>query len=679
MAAHARWLELKKQIFDVINREYNKFTEVDKAALMRNIPAGHGLTDPETGEEVELKLKDLLGIALNMGTELNRWHLEDGGWKWNPDTYGKVLDEHFTSKMLDFVAAIHDLMENTMWPLIADHEFTTSGLAPQKEAATPFRIANREFPGGYFTLARDPIRAPLSTTSSPDISAMFKDKIITPSTPSGFTKKRVSAQYPVWLDWGSVLFHHVNDVSKRIAYQEYVSSVMRFLAQKEVKQLLAYYGGPEANALIMDNLQRQTGVSLIGPETHGIVNWVFRGMRKNFYLVKAAGKAAIALEHASAIPQAMMVMGHTATMDGYRRSILNLPGTIKFAWSSSAYLRGRRDEVDMNMRDLADDIDGRRGVLGLVDRGFAQMGINTDVGMIPRLTQKGMMAIIGWVNHYLIAVPHWTGAYYAAREGTASLHGVPQSQMEHEDAVAFADKVVSLAHGSGAAMDLSRLQDGYNEVWKFLNVFSNYHGTQGNLEKGALNRLLRGRTARERAQGLYQYALAVLTIFLGAVAGGAYEIDKLIGTPGKPPTPKSQLSWALDTYLSGEAARIPGGRELETAREGWFERHHIDYDVSPATDIIITPLKAAGALGDMAQGKPAPTNAARDLIEGSSYILGVAGGSQIGNTTQGFIDLGKPGNVHPIKGVLFGPSAEKDARDRGGGTHAPFLAEQTGY
>lgn len=659
-AAHAKELELRTEILHAIDGEYDKFTNVEKAALMRNVPGGHGLRAFWGDKpEVELKVKDLLGIALNLGTDLNRWHVEDGGWGWTPAQYQPLLDRYFTPKMIDFVNAVHGIMETKVWPKMAAHEFATTGLAPSKETPTPFTIAGQRMTGGYFTLAKDP-RWAVASTSSPDISAMFKDKIIVPSTPTGFIKKRVSAQYAVNLNWTDTLFHHVNDVTKRLAYGDYVSSAMRFMAQKEVKFLVAEYGGPEAQRAIMDSLQRQTGVGLVGADTHGVLDQALRGARSRFYLVTSATKLAILVEHATALVQVGQVAGMATAMRGWARYASNPISGYKFAWENSPYLRGRHSEIDINMRDLADDMDGEgKGLAPFIDRQFAAAGVNTDVGLPFRLTQRGAMAVLQWVNHYTVAVPNWLGAYHDALDGKASLKGTPQPAMDHAEAVAFGDKVVSEAHGSGAEMDMSKVQSGFGELWKFLNVFYSYHGNQFNLNKMAVTKVLQGRDAGERAKGLWFMFLGLMAPVVAKLVQGQ-EYHKLIGPKADM---DSALSWLVDADRDGLAAEVPFARGLNTAERTWEQTHQIDYaakDVSPALQMPVTVAKAAEDLRRMGTGGQPFANPIRDVITGAGYVLGIAGASQIGNTAQGLADLDKPDNIHPVLGAMFGPYAEKD-------------------
>lgn len=659
VAAHARANELREADHQHLGAQFDTFTNVEKAGLQRNVPQGHGLTNPINGQEMQLKVSDVLGMAMNMGTELNQWHLFEGGWGWDPEGVQRLLDAHITPKMVGFIEKVHAYLEGPMWRRLADHEFESTGLAPDKPQAVGFTVRGHQLPGGYFPLVRDPERAPLMGPANPDVSALFRDKIIRPSTPTGYLKKRVGAQYPTSLNWQDTLFHHVNDVSMRVAYSEYVGSAMRFIAQQDIRQLLATYGGPNAYGQIMSSLQRETGVSLVSSEVNSILGSIARSIRLNYYLVRSTAKVAIMLEHASAVPQAIQVMGAAATADGYRRWASNPMAAAQFAEQSSAYIRNRHNEIDVNMADLARDMEGggHRGALGFVDRQLAKGGLETDLDLPFRWTQKGTVAALNWVNHWTIAVPHWTGAYYAAAGGTAKLNGVPQPAMDHDEAVAFADKVVSLAHGSGASMDMSRVQEGYNEYLKLLNVNYSYHGNQLNLTKGALGRTFQGRTSEERAQGVYQVGLVILATIVGGIAA----LDQLEKLTGPKATWETALSWLTDHIAGGLSRQVPGIRELEEMRETYEQRHKVDWKDSPALEGgPIAVGKGAVVLGDLASGHPTPATATHDLILGASYLAGVPGGGQLANTVQGLQDIGKPGNTHPILGVLNGPYAEHD-------------------
>ena len=61
------------------------------------LPGDHGLYDRETGEPMELTMKNILGIALHTGTEDNFDRLTKG-YGWSRDGVMAALDKHMTKQ-----------------------------------------------------------------------------------------------------------------------------------------------------------------------------------------------------------------------------------------------------------------------------------------------------------------------------------------------------------------------------------------------------------------------------------------------------------------------------------------------------------------------------------------------------------------------------------------------------
>lgn len=642
--AHNTELELKRTVLDGIQALRDAVPKDVRGSWTTRIASGHGLLDPSTGREMSLTKYDLLSTALNIGNEINRWHLEEGGWGWNRDAYTRLIEQSLSPREMDFVQGIWDLLDKELWPKLAETERSMSGLVPEKIQSTPVTFSDgREYRGGYWPLVRDAERTN-EAPSNGDLDRMFTNFLNDAATPKGFTKKRTLSEYPVLLDFQNVLFNHISQVTKRIAYADYITSSGRFLRQPEIAGLVKDVHGQYGMDQFKNWLHRQVGYRLTDPRALQSASNFFRQWRENTYMVGAGLRLSVGLEHASTFGQLAAVAGEKAAFGGYTRWAMNPLGATRFALDSSQFLSNRINEVNRELRDIAEDI-------------------NSDISNLPpalevpiEILRKAGHFFISWINQYTVAVPGWTGAYWDAREGAFAGVGKPKlAPMDHAEAVRYADKVVSKAHGSGAEKDLSAFQSGGNEFFRALNMYYNYHGSQYQLNRGAINRTVRGRDVSERAEGFRQGFWAI--IFSAVV--GAY----VAGRGAKSLAGKDLAPWFMDNVLGSLANGVPIAREGYQAVSNRIHGRPWDFEMSPLAQGAVTVGKAsedALKIAHLTHGRPS-RRALQNLIEAPGYFLGLPTG-QIAATVQGLADFNKPGNKHPIAGVVFGPSHEKDKK-----------------
>lgn len=646
--AHATEIGLQREVLEAINGLRSALSKEERAGWMTKVGSGHGLLDPVTGEEMALTNYDLLSAAANRGNATNLWHLGEGGWNWDLEQLHSLIEANVTKEGMGFVQGVLDILDKKLWPRIVETERTLSGLAPERVEATPFVHRGVTYAGGYFPLVRDAARAGRIGPSVSDLDHLMDAYRTSATTPKGFTKKRTRAEYPVLLDLQNVLFDHVTKVTKRVAFEEFLQNSGRFLRDKQIARLVEDVHGPHGMPQITDWLHRQVGARLIDPRAIQSASAFFRNLRENVYMVGAGMRLTVGLEHASTFGQVASLIGGKTAGAGYVRLALDPLGATKFAMTSSSTLAARVDEVNRELRDTLQDIRDEHRLLP------ANLAV---VDYPVTLLRKAGHFFITWINQYTVAVPAWLGAYHSAVEGTAIFRGKAQAAMSHSDAVRYADKIVTEAHGSGAEKDLSKFQSGGNEFFKILNMYYNYHGSQMQLNRGAINRVLRGRGLSERVEGLREGFWAI--IFSSIV--GSIVADKGV----KKLTGVDIAAWMSDTILGGIAQGVPVGREGYQMVSNRLKGRPWDYNVSPAGQAGVVTGQAAEDLvhifRNTAMGKHdrISPRALQHIIEAPGYFMGLPTG-QIAASAQGIADIGKPENKHPIKGVLFGPSHEKD-------------------
>lgn len=633
--SHAAQVALDKSVLQQVRAIRDRVPDNVRASWAARVESGHGLLDPLTGQEMRLTKYDLMSVLMNMGAEDNRWHLEEGGWQWDRATYTGLVEKYLGTDELNFAQQVWDLLDRELWPRVALAERRRTGVVPEKRLATPITFSNGiELRGGYFPLVRD-----LERTNDPSIrdnlEKMFNDFMVDAATPKGFTKRVTGAKYPVLLDFQNVLFHHIPDVTKYLSYWEYVQGANRFLDLPAVQSTLRSRFGPAAQGQLENWLHRQVGFRMQDPRALQSASRFMRTWRENTYIVGAGLRLSVGLEHLSQVSQLAAVVGEKATAVGYAKWAANPLGVTRYALDNSAFLRGRIDEANRELRDLALDLNNDLAKLpGPLHAATAPL----------RVMQKLSHFALNWINQYTVAVPSWSAGYWKART---------ELSMSHGDAIRYADNVVARAHGSGAEKDLSQFQSGANEFFKVLNMYYNYHGNQFQLNRGALDKMVRGRTVRERAEGFRQgFWAIVVSALVGAIAAGHM--------PGE--SAKSKALWLVDTILGGLANGVPVLREGFQMVSNAGHRRDLNYEVSPIAQGPETIAKAGLDVAKIAQGEEPSRNAVQHLVEAPGYFMGLPTG-QMGATAQGVADLDNPDNEHPILGMTLGPSHEKGRGD----------------
>ena len=651
--AYAQDVKLGGQIAKKIEAIYKSVPEELRRGWLDKVDAGHGLMDVRSGKELQLVRSDVLSMLTNMGNETNRWHLGDGGNKFDEPNLQSVVDRFVRPGEAEMVQKIFDLMDHEIWPQVAAHERLLSGVAPEKVVATPFTVNGTEYRGGYFPLVRDPIRSGIRYA---DAEEMFKSFLQDASTPKGHTLRRSGAEYPLLLDFHNALFNHIPKVTKRIAYGQFIQSANRFLNAPGISELIDDIHGPFATNQLINSLHRQVGFNLTDPRALDGISKFMRMARKTVYVVNSGLRATVGLEHASAIGQVANLIGLPDTIRGYNAAMLMPVKATRFALASSPALNARYSAVDQTLRDIKIDLD--RQIL-------STNPVKRAVQMPLHLLERATEGAISLINQYLVAVPTWLGGYMAGRTGAFQGLDKPRlPPMEHDEAVRFADKILFQAHGSGAEKDMSAMQSGYNEFFRSMNMYSQYRGNQLQLQKRAIYNVAQGQSPAQRLEGGRQFFWS--SVFAPLVA--AFLTDKA----GEALFKKDPALWLVDQVLRGLTSGVIGAREGYEAlsnrvQYGQWEAHTpmLDAVASFAKDIE-DPLRAMHLIhGKRGALKPSQVPI-QHMIEAVGYAAGIVGHplptGQMGATIQGLADIHKPTDKHPILGAVFGPSHETDKR-----------------
>lgn len=656
---------------EAVGEAFDGLTRADWDRWGKRIPAGHGLMDPASPtHEMSLTHDDLIGIALNAGSEHGRWHLEEGGNGWQPEDWTKLLADNMTPKDWEFVRSIAGALESA-WPKIAEGERGLYGVVPEKAEMDGYMLPDKwpsngiEVPGHYFPLKRDDARAS-RMTGPPKISEqeLFDHFVREASTPAGHTKRRTWAKYPVSLDWRTTLNQHLPNVSKRLSYTQFVLDASKFLRQPEIAQLVHDVHGPFAMRELNSWIHRQVGYSSVDPRLPAVHQMIARELRLRTYAVMTGLKLSIGAEHLTSVMQTAAVTSAAMPFRAYARTIAAFfanPGGVKnFVEEASPYMAARHNSTSRELRDTLDDINNHKKLL---DADLGPLDTAFDLARKPgEWVNKLSATFFNWINHNLVAVPTWYGAYWDARGGQAKLRGAGKTlpAMDHDQAAAYADKVIGKSHGSGLELDMGSFQSGgKNELLKLTNMFNVFRGTIGHIAREGIYIVRNAKTPQAFLDGL-------LMVVLGTA--GVTTIGKLVTDRGpKKLDPLSLTEWMVENLFDGLSHVVPYGDQVYKAGENFFSGKPIDFEVSPAEGTVKYAAKGAvdsinavkAAFGDR-KAKKAVKRDKRSIEDVATFLgfLFKAPLGQPGLTAQAMYDINHGHVKRPVPALVFGPSHE---------------------
>jgi hypothetical protein len=452
--AHGVEMDFKRRVMNVLHESMAALPSKVKAQWMDYIPAGHGLMNPSNGQELKLTYAHVLGIYLNSRNDINRWHLEQGGWGWKKAAYEAVFERYLPPESKAFADKVLEHL-NEMWGDVARVEKQMTGVAPERQH-------------NYFPLRPESYWSDkLKNQELGDTTweAFMRDAI----TPNSHIKRRTWTQYPVSLDWTQTLFDHYNKVGKRLAYGPWVQNMNRLLRDPRVLRIVKDVMGPAGLGEIKDSIRRAVGYRLLDPRAISVADGFWRGARERTYMVQAGLNMKVFFEHISAFPQSASLIGAKWVVGGAAYYMKNPMQAIHESHELSTYMRDRAEEIDRELRDIQADA--------------KQFTIKNKTGLEKALEaeknweRRSAANIIQFANHYVVAQVTWHGARLRALS-----EGMPMEQ-----AIEYANNAVAFSHGSGAEMDMARIQAG-SETHKLLMMYFNYRNVQWNLKTEMLRR-----------------------------------------------------------------------------------------------------------------------------------------------------------------------------------------------
>ena len=576
--------------------------------------------------------ENLLAIALNWGTDINRKRVVDG----YQVSYGFI--EH-ALRQLDaadwqFVQNIWELFE-TYWPDLQRVEANVTGVTLEKQPAVPFQIIGADggvynLNGGYYPLKYDPRKNIRTSQREADEAARINMQGASRLGMNlGNTKERVLGHVGLSIrtDLG-VIDEALTDTVHNIAMRETVRDVIRLINNNEVVQAINENWGAATwrtlNAWALDCWAAE-------PRTKSTYEKASQWLRTRQTQAVLGFRVSTALLNICNIGPMMAYVGPAEAVKAINRFYAHPQRQYNTIMAKSVFLRNRAETMDRDFGRLVKDNSN-----SAITKSAFWLITKTDL---------------------MLACPLWMHEYQKAyQDGIAK--GVDPVNVEAA-AVRAGDAAVRRVFGSGQTVDLAAVQRG-GEFEKMFTMFYSYFSVVHN---AIALKVWEARKARVDGKKLTQALAPVLTgiIFWMAIpaaieAGIRAMIDDddddltdvaknagitFISTAvGGIPVLRDVLPMALKAAAGEPVYNIRNNPLNETAAQMLNVTRAINSDNKDALDVA----KAVLRMADMITGLP------QILTDG---MITAARWIDEGNLTEEDIQ-------HYLWSILFGKNSKKN-------------------
>lgn len=465
------------------DRELEMKAEVTKnlADLMKNKPSDWSKKQFKLGTSI-ITREQLVVIALNWGTEINRMRVMDG-YKVSEKEVTEVLG-NLTKADWAIVDGIWSILESYWEETVAVEERVT-GVGLVKQKAIPFDIKGKDgktyrLKGGYYPIMYDPSKSTRTADLADDAQAIQQmSGNVVFGLRRGHTKKRTQESIDRKIFTELVpMTKAIDDVIHNICYREAVRDVNKIMSSKEVEQALTEAYGIN----VYRSLQKWVRDNWALDERKDELSKIVATLRKNMTTAVMAYRVSTAFLNVLNIFPMMEYLGKTRALSAVVEAYKNPRQSYRFVTSKSVFVAERARTMDRDVREK-----------------LATKGEN--------VIDKYAFAMLAATDQ-MLAVPLWMSEYQRAfREGVEK--GLAPEIIEQR-AIDAGDAAVRRVFGSGDMKDLSAVQRG-NELSKILTMYYSYMNT-------VLNAIeyRRGRAVDAKQWGKFANAI-LLWIGLNAV------------------------------------------------------------------------------------------------------------------------------------------------------------------
>lgn len=570
----AVWDALFKPIADAENAESTMVIDASRRieALFDMISSARrkeflSRTIAVPGVDTKITGATAVSMALNWGNIGNREALLESTINGEPVWTRAQVDVILKTLTKDewmFVQSVWNYI-NEFWPQIAELQRELTGVTPEKVEAEPFEVTLADgevlkLQGGYYPLKYDQEYswAQWKQDEAANVQELGGNPYIRAATRHGFTEARVgSGGRPVKLDL-SVFSEHVLNVIHDLTHRKAIMDVQRVAELPEVRTAIEGTAGRELYRTIRPWLLRIAGDRR--PAASPIEDLLGRA-RTGVTVVNMGFKVTTAIVQPLGYLQTVDLLGPAYARRGLTAFFANPAKTWRAASEQSVALRTRQQSFDRDVRDQTKRL-LKKGPLAKAQESFFYFTAMADMA---------------------VAVPTWYGAYLKSLE-------VLKPGDQHA-AVTYADSVVRMSQGSGAAKDLAQIQGG-SELARSFTLFYTYFSALYNLLRRS-GALLKDRGPRDVPR------------FLGSMAAlwlVPAVLSELISGRG-PEDDEDAMQWALWRLVRFPFSTVVGARDIASA----IGPDAYDYELSPLVDAgesVVKTLNAVGAAaGEAARGE----------------------------------------------------------------------------
>lgn len=459
----------------------------------------------------------LISLLLNSGNEGNLQAIENY-YGYTPEIIDSVF-KLFTTEEIQAMQKMLDSLDTLYQPL-TDVTFNLTNRKPPKVEALSREVVSRDgesikFEGGYYPIQFDHRLSDASAKQKDLEELQNRSEAImrTVKAKDGFTKSRKPGHsLPINLSM-DVFLKHINDTAHFISHAEFLRDASAIINDKEWSKEVKLRMGNEAYVMIKGWLEH-----IARPEQNRDIAIYTKFLK--FMKNKASIHALGGIKLSTGIKQRTSIFGavnkHVTTRDiisaikevGVQNSLLGKKDSD--VWnhilSVSAYIRTRTNGSGMNqaMKEFRQQLVTNKRVYEIAGRKFTGDDLATFAFEWIQLNDRATVGVV------------WTAAYNAARD-------MQRLNMNHDDAVLFADAHVRTTQPSGLATDLSLIQreDGWLRLF---TPFMTYTLKHGNMQQNNIKAFRKGALSSKDfvKQSLYQNVISpwAAMIITAAFASG---------------------------------------------------------------------------------------------------------------------------------------------------------------
>lgn len=606
--------EQRDEVLNPIAEAYNALPTKTRDRLAQRITVPEmpwrsaDLNDPRNGQPRVMTRWDIVGMALNLGTNSNLDKLARG-YGISEATAEDIVRRELTKEEWDFVQGVWDSL-NLLRPHIARVEREMTGVEPEwqepRSVDTPFGTLK----GGYYPVKYDPSQSQQAEDYDNDaVNDLFGQRSGV-ATSKGHTIARTGYAAPLLLSPEQVLFTHVEKIITRNAYAPWVRDVLKAVKQPSIRAAIDRKFGAEFRQQVEPWLRQQVREGIVNESGARFAEKFLRSARVNLTVVAMGLRWSTGLAQIIGLGNSIGRIGANNVRRGMQRMLINPSKAAEFVFERSPEMARRNESMN---RDVAEAF---RQMRSARMSGSAAM---RKAGAAQAKAQAFAFWHIGMIDRYVVSIPTWLGAYEkASREG-----------MDDVKASAYADKMVRLSQGSGREKDLSAWQSNQSsEGLKFFTMFYTPFNVLLNTQWEA------GRAARRgdwRKASSLAFWFMIATPLLDAMLAG--------DTPWDDDDEEGWATWLARNVGFYQFAGIPIVRDATNYAERKMIGQFATFSPGPIGRIFDATEDAATLAWDATLGEDEVSDRwLRTAIETPGYFLGLPTG-QVAQTANFLKDV----------------------------------------